>query len=258
MSKFVDKLARLSRAGGPAMGFRHSPATQSPSMLLVVEIPGSDVSSTKDVVAVGVDALVVSIDSLKEHTTGLKGVAKMAGDTAWGVHISKLAAQDVAALRDLGCDFLIIDALATPAAILFEKDLGKILRVNAQWGDGLLRALDQVALDALLLDTDDGDAPGLSLHRLLQWQRLASLGHKPLLMGVSQALAKADLQTLHSIGVEGILHKHEAGTSIEPLQQARRAIDALPAYRGRSRAMALLPRIETASLAEEEDEEEEE
>lgn len=258
MSKFMDKLAKLSRTSGPTIGFRRWPTTQNPSMLLAVEVPGSDISSAKEAVSVGIDALVVKIDSLIGQADALKEAAKMAGDTAWGVHINKMGADDAATLRDLGCDFLIVNALACPAAILSEKNLGKILRVEAQLTDGMIRTLDQVMLDALLLDADESDAPGLSLHRLLLCQRVESLSHKPLLVGASQGLDSASLQALHSIGVEGVVQRYGEGTSAEVLRQLRKDVDELPAYRGRGKGVAILPRVEAASPAESEEEEEEE
>lgn len=258
MSKFVDKLTKLSRGRGPAIGFKRSAAPQGPSLLLAVEVSASDISAAKDVMAVGIDALAVRIDSLVGQAAGLKDAAKLFGNTAWGVHIGKTGPDDVATLRDLGCDFLILNAVSTPAAILSDSGLGRILSVDPGWGDGLIRALDQLALDALLWDAEAEQARGLSLHHLLLCHRLASLTRQPILVGTSPGLEGTDLRALYSIGVEGILHKYEAGASFEPLQEIRRSIDALPPYRGRGRSIALLPRLEAVTPAETEEEEEEE
>lgn len=258
MSKFVDKLAKLSQTSGPSIGFRRSPTTQSAGMLLAAEIPGNKVSLSKGAVAAGVDALVVRVDSLTGETGALKDAAKLAGETVWGVHINKMVPDDATALRDLGCDFLIVDALAAPAAILSEKDLGKILRVDAQWADSMIRTLDQVALDAVLLDADEVGIPGLNLHQLLLCQRVASLARKPLLVGVAQGLDGAGLQSLHSIGVESVLYRYGTDASAGQLEKLKKAIDALPAFRGRGKGIAMLPRVEAASPVESEEEEEEE
>ncbi len=258
MSKFVDKLVKLSRASGPAIGFKQSVATRRLSMLLAVEVSSSDLSAARDAVAVGIDALVVRIDSMIGQTSVLEDAAKLAGDTGWGVHINKLGPDDASALREHGCDLLILSDLVVPVTVLSAGGLGKILSVDPQWSDGLIRSLGHMALDALLLDTDDNEAPWLSLHRLVLCHRLASLSPKPILVSVLPGLDSSSLQALHSIGVEGILLKHKAGATVDLLQKTRQDVDALPAYRGRGKSIAILPRVEVVTPAESEEEEEEE
>lgn len=255
MSKFVDKLTRLSRSTGPSIGFRQSQTMPSRGMLLAAEIAGSDVSLAKGAVAADIDALVVKIDSLVGQVDALKEAAKLAVNTPWGVHINKLGSDDAATLRDLGCDFVVVNAAASPAAILSEEDLGKILIVDAGWTDGMVRVIDQVALDAVFLDADETEAAGFSLQRLLLCQRVASLARKPLLVSAPQVINSTGVQALHSIGVEGVLYRYAEDGSAGPLQKLKKAIDNLPAYRGRGKGVALLPRVEAAGPAESEEEE---
>jgi hypothetical protein len=141
-------------------------------------------------------------------------------------------------------------------ALLKEEGLGKIAEIEPSLADGLIRAIGQLPIDAVLV----GGEPSLSVHRLMVCQHLANLVRKPLVALAPPGMSKQDLGELWEAGMAGVLVKVDGGAK-EELSGLRLAIDALPLSRrkGKERAEALLPSPgeEEMTTAEEEEEEEE-
>jgi hypothetical protein len=157
-----------------------------------------------------------------------------------------------------GCDFVVFPAAKTSLAILQNEAVGRILEIEASLSDGLLRAIDALPVDAVLIADELREDYFLTWHHLVLFQHFANLLTKPLLVSIPSNVTANELQALWEAGVDGVIVEVETGR----VSKLRQAIDKLtfPSQRKRGKAEALLPRIggEPSTVTMEEEEEEEE
>ena len=156
-----------------------------------------------------------------------------------------------------GCDFVVFPAANTPLAILQDDEVGKILEVEVSLSEGLLRAVDELPVDGVLITGEAKRDYFLTWHHLMTFQRFADLLTKPLLVCVPSKVTANELQALWKAGVDGIV----VAVGVEPpagkLNELRQTIDKLAfPPRNWAKAEALLPYIrgEEKIVAEEEEE----
>lgn len=234
MNKFIEKLNSIASGGLAPMGFRAAGAKPKPKMALVAHAAEAE--------ADGADAMLVSIS---KATQSLK---KPKAKIPWGGWLKEVSAAEVKRLMAGGADFVVFPAASVSSAVL-EAELGKIVEVEAALDAGLLKAIDDLPIDAVLIA---GEKPSLTWQDLMLFRRGANILGKPLLVTVSPDITDGELAALCQAGVAGVV----AGGKIDRL---RKAIDKLPAPKaGKRRAEPLLPRIGggVGTLAEEEDDEE--
>jgi len=161
--------------------------------------------------------------------------------------------RDLAQLKGKGCDFLVFDAAKAPLTLLREEEVGKIVEIDPSLADGLVRAIEQLPIDAVLI----GGEPSLSVHRLMVCQHVANLVRKPLVALAPLDMSKEDLEELREAGMAGVVVNVEADAK-EGLSRLRQIIDALPPSRRgrREKADALLPYLGEEVMPQVEEEEE--
>lgn len=238
MSKFIDKLKEVASGGLQPLGFRTGGAKPGPRMALVAHV--ADAAK-----AGGADAVLVSIPK-----TGLKSpkaLAKSSGKIPWGGWLGEVTAPGVKQLGEGGADFVVFPATSVSKALLEEEKLGQVLEVEAETEASLLKAIDGLPVDAVLIA---GEKPALSWRDLMRYRRCAAILSKPLLVGVSPDITASELQALCEAGVAGVV----AGGKIDKL---RPMIDKMPAPKAnRTKAEPLVPRMGgVGTVSEEEDEE---
>lgn len=223
------------------MGFRAGGAKPRPRMLLVAHIVGVGAKAS----IAGADAALLSIPK-----TGLpKTLAKAFSDIPWGGWLEEVTGPAVKQLVKGGADFIVFPAASVSKAVL-EEDLGKIVEVEAALDAGLLRAMDDLPINGVLIA---GEKPSLTWQDLMLFRRGVNILSKPLLVAVSPEISSSELQALCEAGVAGVV----VG---ERWAELRQMIDKMPSPKaGRRRAVALVPRIvdDVKAVAEEEEEEEE-
>jgi hypothetical protein len=236
MSKFIDKLNSVSSGGLAPMGFRAAGATPRPKMALVARVAA-------DAKAEGADAMLVSIPK------ATKSLKKPKSKIPWGGWLGEVSREGVKHLGEGGADFVVFPAASVSSAILEDEKLGKIVEVEAALDAGLLKAIDDLPVDAVLIA---GEKPSLTWQDLMFFRRCANILTKPLLAVVSPDVAASELGALCEAGVVGVV----AGGKLDKLRQM---IDKLPAPKAgkRRKAEPLLPRIssEVGTVSEEEEEE---
>jgi len=137
--------------------------------------------------------------------------------------------------------------------------VGRVLQVEASLTEGLLRAVDELPIDAVLITGEQEEGYFLTWHHLMVFQHFADLLTKPLLASVPLNVAANELLALWEAGVDGVVVG--VGEVVGRLKELRQIIDQLAfPQRKRGKAKALLPHIsgETGIVTEEEEEEEEE
>jgi hypothetical protein len=223
------------------MGFRAGGAKPKPRMVLVAHIVGVGAKAS----VAGADAVLLSIPK-----AGLpKSLAKAFSAIPWGGWLEEVTGPGVKQLGEGGADFVIFPAASVSKVILEEERLGKVVEVEAALDAGLLRAIDDLPVDAVLIA---GEKPSLTWQDLMLFRRGVNILSKPLLVMVSPEISSSELQALCEAGVAGVVVRGKWA-------KLRQMIDKLPSPEaGRRRATPLVPRIvdEVRAVAEEEEEEE--
>lgn len=262
MSKLIDKLERTTEAQVTPLGFGAARARQkSAPMLAIARLAGPE-SKAIQAVREAADALLVAVEAWdKKETARLRQLAGAAGSTPWGVAASALTPENVASLAEMGCDFVLFEESTTPAAVLDDEKVGKVLKVDASAQDSHLRMVERLPIGAVVADL--GEMSALTVRQVLACRRVAALVRKPLLVPAPASLSSQELQALCRAGVKGLVIDAEAVNSVEMLSRLKEAIANLPAPRkpgaDKERFHALLPSVPgpAATEPEEEDGEEE-
>lgn len=215
------------------LGFAAASArAAAPTLLCLVRLSKSDAGKAEEAVKKGADAVIVEgLDAGKA-----RDVAKKAGEAFFGGRPEKATRGEVAAMRDGGADFVVLD-LHDAADGMLEEKIGLVLSLEDDVEDMTLRLLGELGIDALIVP---GPGDKLSVSELLGFRRLATLARAPLLTEV-KGDADADLlQALREAGVAGVI---VGAGDLGKLEGLRQRVAGLPA-RGRKkeeRAEAMLP-----------------
>jgi len=257
MSRLIDKLNRVSQAVPQPMGFRVAqPDSLKPKMLLVANLPQANVDSLTDYVA-GADAGLIPISNLSSGAKTIQKICRVVSDIPWGGWLRDVGRGEVGQIVKAGCDFIVFPETKTPLAILQNEKVGKILEVEASLSGDLLRAVNELPADAVLVTSEQKGEYFLTWHHLMLFQRFADLLAKPLLASVPSNITANELQALWGAGVDGVVVEVGAGQPKQRLNELRQTIDKLtfPLQRKRGKAEALLPYIRGETGIETEEEE---
>ncbi|MDP3878711.1 MAG: hypothetical protein Q8Q07_00185 [Dehalococcoidales bacterium] len=260
MSKFIDRLKSLSRMQSQPIGFRTGlPIFSRPRMQLVASLAQEDAGSLVDR-ATGADAGLLRIIKSGPDADILEKMSRSAPDIPWGGWV-QVAQEEIKGLNQLSFDFIIFPAENTPLTALEENKAGKIIAVAASLNEGLLRAVNKLPLDAVLITGEQSEARSLTWHHLMLFRRFADLLNKPLLAVIPAEVTAAELQALWEAGINGVVIEVAAGQDKDRLQDLRQVIDKLefPSLRSQKETGPLLPGISRGmgtSTGEEEDDEE--
>ena len=258
MSRFIDKLNQVSRVVPQSMGFmKAQPVSEKPKILLIASLAGAGVGGLADYV-VGADAGLLRIPKLSSGAKTLKEMSQAAPDIPWGGWLRNIDQDGIKQMAKAGCDFVVFPAANTPLALLQNDEIGKILEVEPSLSEGLLRAVNELSIDAVLIAGEQEGEYFLTWHHLMLFQRFADLLTKPLLASIPPNVTANELQALWEAGVDGVVIEVGAGQPADRLKKLRQVIDklAFPSQRKRGKAEALLPHIgRESSIVTEEDKE---
>ena len=234
------------------MGFRaEQPVSPKPKMLLIASLAGANVDNLADYMA-GADAGLLPISKLSSGNETFKKISQDVPDIPWGGWLKDISWGEMKQMERIGCDFVIFPAANTSLAILQNNEVGRILEVEASLSEGLLRTIDELPVDAVLIAGEQREDYFLTWQHLMLFWRFANSLAKPLLVSVPSRVMASELQVLWEAGVDGVIV--EAG--VGGLKELRQAIDKLTfsPQRRQRKAEALLPYIsEGTGIATEEE-----
>ncbi len=246
VSKLGDAIRRAGRAAPAPMGFAAKAAAAAPpSILCIVRLASNEANKAEEAAKKGADAVIVDgADAGKTND-----FAKKAPELLLGVRPQKADRENVAALRQAGAAFVVLDAESALAEALLEEDVGFVLASPGQAEDTWLRLLPDLNLDALIASTPDGV---LTIERLLELRRVSALSRTPLLVEVPAEAEASSLQALRESGVAGVIID---GSALGKLGRLQEAIAALPArgQKRQERSEATLPTAAMASHSDHDD-----
>jgi len=246
MSQFVDKLKRTSIIG-PTMGFHTAARSPSQPRMLVVALVEAGSGRLKKIAA-GADAGLLSVADLITGAKAIKQASRAVPDIPWGGWLEGTGGEG---FGKLGADFIVF---AASSPLFGEVKMGRVLEVEPSMEASLLKAADDLPVDAVLIAIGDGP---LAWRDLMLFQRCASILNKPVLALVSSVVTASELGALWEAGVAGVVVRAGVEGGIAGIRQM---IDKLPPLAAKQKkAQPLLPRTSgEAGMAEEEEEEEEE
>ena len=254
MSRFIEKLNMVAKGTSPPIGFQATRASSAkPQMLLIAsltEIEGIDVDSIS-----GADAVVFYTTKAGPGASFFDKAAQIMPDTPWGCWMTDASTKTVTKLAESGCDFAIFPADSAVLPQDRNDKPGRVLQIEPSLGDSLLRAINDLPVDAVLVAGARGDF--LNWQHLMSLRRLTSMLSKPLLVTAPPDVTPSELEALWQAGVDGVVV-----TSDEPLGKLEKLRQEIGKFasspRRRGKAEALLPYIGGKPEAEPEEEEEEE
>jgi hypothetical protein len=258
MSRLIERFHKASRLDAP-MGFRASrTAAAVPRILLVADLDAGTLEKRADYLEAA-DAILLRFTGTAWTLKAVQKIVVSLPDIPWGLDLADDEAKKVAGM-EAGADFMIFAIDNQVAGIPGDGKTGKILQVESSLDDGLLRAVNDLPVDAVLAtDVFGSENSSLIWHQLMILQHLANLLSKPLIVPAPTGMSEKELKALWEAGVDGIVVAFDkTGTGIKELRQA---IDKLPprSRRRPGKPGVVLPRSagETAAPAPPDEEEEE-
>ncbi|MBI4187211.1 MAG: hypothetical protein HY530_06910 [Chloroflexi bacterium] len=255
MSQFIGKLKQMSHGAPQSMGFRKSgPSPQKPGLLLLSWLDG-DTEAPADY-ASAADAGVLSIGEPSAAAAALDRMTGEAPGIPWGGWLTKARRGDIEQVAKAG-DFVVFPADSAFSAMPQDGKAGRVLQVEASSDDGLLRAINALPVDAVLVTGEEGGDDFLTWRQLMVFQRFSNLVTKPLLATATPQATADELQALWQAGVRGVLVKAEPRQPAAELKKLRQIIDSLTFSPPPKHEVTLLPQtVAEPQVAEEEEEEE--
>jgi len=255
MSRLISKLNQVSKAEPQPIGFGAKAPSSKPKLQLITTMVDFDANTLANRVA-GADAGLLHIQKISAGAKAIQKFSQAVPDIPWGGWLEDSADSEIGQLLKAGCDFVVFPATYTPQKMLQNNEIGKILVIEPSLNDGLLRAINDLPIDAVLVASEQKGEYALTWNHLMLFCHFANLLTKPLLASVSPAITANELQALWDAGVSGILIGEKTEQPVD-LSSLRRAIDGLtPVSRRKGgRLGVLLPNIssETDVIPEEEE-----
>jgi hypothetical protein len=260
--KLVDKLRQVARGPVAPMGFGRTVPTKQASMVLIVALDHNDPALVTAAVSAGADALVLSVPAasiagdgtgtLDAEKAALQKVSEAAGEIPWGLSIDGPGAprMDFAKLRELGADFVIAPAAVAPASLLMATDLGHIISIERDFSPFLVRALNELPVDAVAishLDATPGPG-GLSVLDVMRYREVVDMLKQSVITNTQGQLKPEDVPAIREAGVRGLLlDVRTVGTSAQAIgattKAFREAIDAAGGPLSRGGSGVILPQV---------------
>jgi len=258
MSKLINKLNQISQTESQPMGFK---ATQTsppkPKILLIASLAQNNLDHMADYVA-GADAALLHISNLSSGIETIQKMRRLTSAIPWGAWLKGVDQEGIKRIAKIECDFLVFPAAGTSLTIPQNNKVGRILEVEPALSEGLLRAVNALPVDAVLIANEEG-GNFLTWHDLMFFQRFADFLTKPLIVCVPSSVAIDEFQALWGAGVDGVVTEVGGDQPVGRLKELRQAIDKLvfpPQYK-RGKRGVLLPYVGRVGESTNEEEEEE-
>lgn len=239
MSRFLKRLEQISNAAPPPMGFGAARGQRTAGMALV-ELVSRDYSAGIAAVAeLAPDAALLA--GAVDGATMKQARQSLGEATPWGVRVGSLTDEDAKAYGEGGCDLLAFPLQNTALGAVASDSIARILVLDADIELELLRALDALPLDALLLPMTNITS-AWTLGDLAAVTAVSRRVSKYILLEVSRPPGAAELVALRDAGVNGLVVDVASAPS-GSLAGLKAALLDMPRRRPgkRERATALLP-----------------
>jgi len=200
------------------MGFHTSrQAETSPSMLIIATVKTNGTGSAVKSIA-GADAILLRAGEPELTALNLQKIVKPLKDIPWGVYFDE-SGDAASKLVESGCDFLVFSPASPISAVPQDEKTGKILQVESSMDDGLLRAVNDLPADAVLITDTPAESGALVWHQLMIFRHLTTFISKPLLVPVPATISEVELKALWDAGIDGVVIDVTGGGDLKELRQ---------------------------------------
>ena len=263
MSRFITTLKQISSATSSPLGFRKAqPTSTRPQRLLIVSLPQNEQIENATEYTTGADAVLLPAST---STSGIKAMQKTVlslPELPWGGWLEAGNKPKIGTLVEMGCDFVVFPSASRVIAVPGDATVGKILQVEPSLPGDLLKAVNELPVDAVLAASEPREENHVTWHQLMLLQRLANSLTKPLLATASINVTADELKALLETEIAGIVVAVSSTQPKEKVAELRKAIDDIVPLlpHKRKKVSALLPysSVESSPAADSEEEEEEE
>jgi hypothetical protein len=223
MSKLQDMFTQARRAqSGGGMGFLGKSKTELKPRVaaLVVELPGIDAGSAEAAVKAGANGLLFPWDgkntsSLEKLKTIIDSARASRENIVSGLRLTggweKLEREQLERLKDQGINYIILPLRAQARLLGMQiKDLDLVVSVPMNQGElypnfvSNLSAFGTVAAIHLDFGLSD-DVSKLTIEDVMHYRAVREAVHSPALLDVSADLSHADVYTLLTLGIQGMV-----------------------------------------------------
>jgi hypothetical protein len=256
MSRLIKKLTKIRQAEPQPMGFAMSRSvTESTGMQLLAYITSDNVDKLSDSLG-SADAVLVEVTK-SDAVSSLERICQAKDGAPCGGWIKSSNSGTLKKALNIACDFVVFPAVTQLIALPKEK-MGRILEVDPAWTEALLRTVNDLPVEAILIAGKDAEIV-ITLNRLMLLQRLLYAVNKPILAAVPANITETELQTLWDMGISGLIVEVNDAESARVISELHQIIEKLapPAFRKKGRASAILPRLSAEAPESKEGEEEE-
>jgi hypothetical protein len=260
MSKFQDRLERISLGAPAPMGFGVPRAQKTPGMALVGLVSGDYAAGLRAVSKLAPDAALISI---ADGSPPLSEIGSSLGEAIpWGLCVTSLTQEEAQTYEDGGSDLLAFSLEGTPASALASEGMARVLCIEPSIQIEQLRAVNSLPVDVVFLSMTGVSAPW-TLADLATIAGVSQRIDKYLLVEVSQLPGAKELEAIREVGVQGLVVDVGAAAA-KSLADLKAALLDMPRQRPatKGRAAAILPNSvffpEPAAGHEEEQPEEDE
>jgi hypothetical protein len=245
MSSFRTHLRQTAQSGrGRRMGFGAAVATAPSPKLLVIAIV-EDASAVPALIEAGAGALIsTSLDSLE-------AIVAAAGGVPVGVRVDATTVSTVEQAQEAGVDFIAFDDAQTEAAALLEPEPGRVLLIESDADEELLRTFSGMRLDAIIVAPP---AQPLMVRDQLALRRIAELAGAPLIAPSGEAPTTATLHAWRNAGVLAVLVPGDSDLVKATVAAASEVPEPKP-VRDDDRGIALVPAVSDGGHVEDDDDE---
>jgi hypothetical protein len=254
MSKFIDRLKEALNPAPQPMGFgKRRESKKKARLVLVAAIDRADTEGLSDVLGAA-DGVLLPLDST---AADIEKMSKEVNGIPCGEWLSANDAPKLAALAKDGCDFLIFRADKMGLDVLQYEKLGKILEVDAQIEDALLRTVGTLPVDAVFVRYAGSEHSYFTWRDLMVYRHFAEFIGKPVMVAVTAPLTEKELLIIWQAGIDAIIVAAGPGAAGDLLKKLRQEIDKVvfPAERRASKREAVVPPLRAEAPAPEKEEE---
>ncbi|MFC1953101.1 hypothetical protein ACFLWR_03115 [Chloroflexota bacterium] len=259
MSKFIEALNQLSQGDTQPIGFtQRAKSSPKAKIQIVISLAAERAESLINHVS-GADAGLITASKATAFAEAMQKVSGSTSDITWGGWMSDTSPAKAKQLSKAGGDFMVFSATDTTVISNENDKTGKILAVDAFLNEGLLRAVNKLPLDAVLITSGENQSATITWQRLMIFRRFADLLTKPLLVSVQSQVTSGMLMVLWEAGVMGVVMEMDEKQPEDGIKKLRQDIDKMDfsSTRKSERTEISLPRTgrESATTAPEIEEE---
>jgi hypothetical protein len=238
MSRLIDKFHQASQGESPPLGFRTSRPSDAALKILLIASLEAGIAENAFEHLNGADAVLLHSDKSPLTEKIIQKRVSSLPNIPWGIYIA-----DDKKTAEAGADFVVFPVASQVADIPGDEKTGKILELLSSTDDGLLRAVNDLPVDAVLVNDTYEDNSHLVWHQLMKLQHLSNILRRPLIVQVPVGVNEKELKALWDAGVDGVVVEIDA-VRAKGLKELRQAINKLPprSVRKRGKVDVLLPR----------------